>query len=168
MRDFRPGWFGLTLCISLVGLFFSQHVLKLGMRPLVVFPCVLSLALLPLYCHRRSTGSSAHRRVFADGCHVSRIAIIGLIPITATVVYLVAVAVGPDRLPINVIVYCVLGGPAGFVLLVLAVSSVAGRVLPQGLPTEALQLLHYRCRQTRQDVRSMDGALRRRSENQLL
>ena len=129
MRDFRPGWFGLTLCISLVGLFFSQHVLKLEGRPLVVFPRVLSLVLVPLYCHRRSTGSSASCRVFADGCHVSRIAILGLIPITATVVYLVAVAVGLDRLPINVIVYYVLGGPAGFVLLVLAVFVCGRKVL---------------------------------------
>ena len=129
VREFRPGRIGVVMCTLLLGLFFVQHVQKLGVFPLVVFPIVLSLALVPLYCHRRSSQFSSASHIFADDHRASRLAIMGLIPVAATLVYYSAAAAGMDRVPINVIVFYVLGGPGGFILLVLAILVSIRRVL---------------------------------------
>jgi hypothetical protein len=121
VREFRPGRIGVVMCTLLLGLFFVQHVQKLGVFPLVVFPIVMSLALVPLYCHRRGSQFSSASHIFAADHRASRLAIMGLIPVTATLVYYIAAAAGMDRIPINVIVYYFLGGPGGFILLVLAI-----------------------------------------------
>ena len=121
LRHFRPGKTGLALCTILVGLFYIQHVRSLGILPLIVFPLVLSLALIPLDRHRRSSGRSSTPELFSGHFHLARLPMIGLIPIVATLVYVVAAALGMDRLPISTIVYYVVGGPSGFVLLVLAI-----------------------------------------------
>ncbi len=129
VREFRPGRIGVVMCTLLLGLFFVQHVQKLGVFPLVVFPIVMSLALVPLYCHRRSSQFSSASHIFAADHRASRLAIMGLIPVTATLVYYIAAAAGMDRVPINVIVYYFLGGPGGFILLVLAILVSIRRVL---------------------------------------
>ena len=121
VREFRPGGFGIVLCTLVIGLFFVQHVRMLGVLPLVVFPIALSLALVPLYRHRRYAKLSSAANLFSGSFHASRLPIMGLIPCVATVVYCLAAASGMDRLPINVIVYYVLTGPIGFLLLILAI-----------------------------------------------
>jgi hypothetical protein len=129
--SFRPGWFGLSLCTLVVGLFYVQHVLALGVLPLLVLPAVLGLAAAPLYRHRRRTG---HVTASTGRLRSSRLLILGLIPISATVVYGVAAATGLDRFPVSTIVYYYLTGPAGIVLLILAIVIVFWRSarMPRG------------------------------------
>jgi hypothetical protein len=119
MRDFRPGWFGVVLCTFLIGLFYVQYVLRLGTLPLVVLPSLLGLAATALYRQRRRSGRPTH--VFVGDFRPSRLLILGLIPVTATFVYAAASAGGLDKFPISTIVYYFLTGPAGIVLLVLAI-----------------------------------------------
>jgi hypothetical protein len=118
---FRPGWFGLSLCTLVVGLFYVQHVLALGVLPLLVLPAVLGLAAAPLFRHRRRTG---HLTAPTRRLPSSRLLLLGLIPITATAVYGVAAAAGLDRFPVSTIVYYYLTGPAGFVVLLMAFAMV--------------------------------------------
>lgn len=121
VREFRPGGLGIVLCALVVGLFYTQYVRMLGVLPLVVFPVVLSLALVPLYLHRRRAKRSSVPSLFSGSFHTGRLPIMGLIPCVATVVYYLAAASRMDRLPINIIVYYVLTGPIGFLLLILAI-----------------------------------------------
>jgi hypothetical protein len=125
VRDFRPGWFGVLLCTLLVGLFYVQHVLKLGVLPLVVLPSLLGVAAAALYRHRQRSGRQ--KRVFVGDFRPIRLLILGLIPITATFVYAVAAAGGLDQLPISTIVYYFLTGPAGIALLVLGIVVIIWR-----------------------------------------
>jgi hypothetical protein len=118
VHDFRPGWFGLVLCTLLVGLFYVQHVLKLGVLPLVVLPSLLGIAAAALYRHRQRAGRPEH--VFSRDFRPIRLLILGLIPISATLVYGIAAAVGIDLFPVSTVVYYFLTGPAGMVLFILA------------------------------------------------
>jgi hypothetical protein len=121
VREFRPGGFGVVLCTLAVCVFYAQHVRMLGVLPLVVFPVVLSLAFVPLYLHRQRAKLSSASSLFSGSFHTDRLPIMGLIPCVAPVVYCFAAASRMDRLPINMIVYYVLTGPIGFLLLILAI-----------------------------------------------
>ncbi len=125
VREFRPGWFGLVLCTLLIGLFYVQYVLMLGVLPLVVLPSLLGVALATLYCHRRQRVRSM--QVFSGDLRTSRLPILGLVPVTATLVYSIATSLGMDRVPVSTIVYYFLTGPAGIVLLILAIAVVFWR-----------------------------------------
>lgn len=120
LREFSPGKLGVSFCAIIVVLFFSQHVVRLGFLPLVVFPGVLSLALVPLWFHRRFVRSSSAIDLFTGCCHPRWVPIIGLIPCVATMVYCLATACHLDRLPLAAIVYYAVTGPIGFVMLILA------------------------------------------------
>jgi hypothetical protein len=125
VREFRPGWLGVGLCTLLVGLFYVQHVQKLGVLPLVLLPALLGVTAASLYRHRRRMGRQAH--VFSGHLRASRLLIFGVIPIAATLVYGVAAASRMDRVPVSTIVYYYLTGPAGFVLFILAILVVFWR-----------------------------------------
>jgi hypothetical protein len=135
VRDFRPGWFGLILCTLLIGLFYVQYVLELGVLPLIVLPSLLGVAAATLYRHRQRT---ARRTLASSNCfRLSRLMVLGLTPITATLVYGVAAAAGMDRIPVSTIVYYYLSGPAGFVLLILAIVVIFWRTSRTPLVKEA-------------------------------
>ncbi len=134
VREFRPGGLGLVLCTLVVGLFFAQHVLILGVLPVVVFPMVLGLALVPLYHHRRYAKLSSPSDPFLGSFHTGRLPIMALIPCVATVVYCLAAASGMERLPINTIVYYFLTGPIGLLLLILAIFVSIRRGRSPGAP----------------------------------
>jgi hypothetical protein len=125
VRDFRPGWFGVVLCTLLIGLFYVQHVLKLGVLPLAVLPLLLGIAAAALYRHRQRTDRSVH--AISDDFRPSRLPILSVIPITATVVYAAAAAAGMDETPVSAIVYYYLTGPVGIGLFVLAIVLVFWR-----------------------------------------
>jgi hypothetical protein len=125
IRDFRPRWFGLAICTLLVALFYVQQVQTLGVLPLVVLPSLLSVALAMLYRHRQRIGRPV--QAFAGDFRPSRLMILGLIPIAATIVYAIAAAAGLDRFPVSTIVYYYLTGPTGIVLLVLAIVVILRR-----------------------------------------
>jgi hypothetical protein len=118
VRDFRSGWLGVGLCTLLVGVFYVQHVQKLGVLPLVLLPALLGATAASLYYHRRRMGRPVH--AFSGHLRASRLLILGVIPIAATTVYGVAAAWGMDRVPVSTIVYYFLSGPAGIVLFLLA------------------------------------------------
>ena len=128
LREFRPGRLGTLSCAMIVGLFFSQHVLRLGMLPLLVFPSVLGFALVMLSLHRRYTQCSPATELFPGSCHSHWLPMIGLIPCVATTVYWLAVACHLDRLPVSTIVYYGLTGPMGFLMLILATQVTIRRV----------------------------------------
>lgn len=121
LARFRPGWFGTILCLAILGTFYTQHVLRLGWRPLLVLPAVLSAALVPLWRHRQ--GQSQVRRVgiLADHLMISNLSWLGWMPVTATVVYAAAKPLGLDQVPVASIVYYWITGPAGFLLLIVAI-----------------------------------------------
>ncbi len=120
LPQFQPGIVGTGFCTAVVALFFSQHVRTLGVLPLVIFPSVLSLALVPLVLHRRSVPFSASAYLFPGHFHPRWLPIIGLIPCVATMVYSLAAACHLDRFPISTVIYYGLTGPIGFLLLILA------------------------------------------------
>lgn len=125
IRDFRPSWFGLGICTLLVGLFYFQHVQKLGVLPFAVLPTLLGIAAVALYCHRQRSGRQP--RVCVGGFRPTRVLILGLIPVTATIVYAIAAAAGWDRFPVSTIVYYYLTGPTGIVLFILAIAVILWR-----------------------------------------
>jgi len=116
---FRPGWVGLLLCALILGVFFAQHVVRLGWRPLVVLPVILSFALGPLMRHRRSVDNSGFGEFWGDFVPFHLIWF-GLMPVTATVVYAAAKPLGLEAIPVTSIVYYWITGPAGFLLFVWA------------------------------------------------
>ncbi len=125
VRDFRPGWFGLVLCALVIALFYVQYVLELGVLPLVLLPSLLGVAAVALYRHRQ--GTSPATQPTTRRLQTSRLLILGLTPIASTLVYGVAAAAGLDRWPISTIVYYYTTGPAGFVLLVVAIVMIFWR-----------------------------------------
>lgn len=116
---FQPGWFGTVLSLLMIGTFYVQHVRRLGGLPLVVLPAVLSVALVPLWFHRRrqarATGIVEDRPVVG-----LNLAYLGLMPVAATAVYAVAKPLGLDQVPVASVVYYWITGPAGIVMLVIA------------------------------------------------
>lgn len=127
---FRPGRFGVGFCVIIIGLFFSQHVIKLGSLPLIVFPSVLCAALIPLSFHCRYVLSTSTAGLVRGSYRPRRLTVLGLIPIVATIVYWLATVCQLDRLPIATIVYYALTGPGGLLMLILAmfISVRKGRV----------------------------------------
>jgi hypothetical protein len=103
----------------ILGTFFVQHVKRLGWLPLVVLPAVLSVALVPLWFRRRRQSCAAV--IHEDRPVWSNLAYLGLMPIAATAVYAAAKPLGLDQLSIASIVYYWITGPAGFVMLVIAI-----------------------------------------------
>ncbi len=127
LSRFRPGRIGILSCVAIVGLFFSQHVMRLGVLPLVLFPSVLCLALIPLEIHRRCRRSAPTNMLLASDRRSRALLLIGLIPLVATGVYWIAVACRFERFPVTTIVYYGLTGPMGFLTLVLAIVAVIRR-----------------------------------------
>lgn len=129
---FRPGWVGGSLCLLILGAFYAQHVLRLGWRPVVILPAVLGAALVPLWMHRRRRPEPP---AILEGQRVARnLAWLGLMPLTATAVYVAAGALRLDQVPVATIVYYWTTGPLGFLLLVVAMFRCArgrkGGVMP--------------------------------------
>jgi hypothetical protein len=122
VEDFRPGGIGLVTCTLVIALFYVQYAQQLGALPLVVLPLLLGLVLVPLYLHRRRTKLSADRTV--PNLRVSQLVVVGLLPVTATITYALALWLDMDRLPIPLIVY-IATGAAGFVLLLLSIVIVS-------------------------------------------
>lgn len=116
---FRPGWTGTILCVAVLGAFYVQHVLRLGWRPLVVLPAVLLTALVPLWRHRqRQPGDVA---ILVDRLVPSNLPWLAWMPIVATAVYAAAQPLGLGQVPVASIVYYGITGPAGVLLLGVAV-----------------------------------------------
>jgi hypothetical protein len=118
LPQFRPGFAGVILSLTIIGAFYVQHVLRLGWLPLVVLPAVLSIAVIPLWLHRRRQFGVA--AIVAGPLVNSRLLWLGLMPITATVVYAVARPLGVGQWPVASIVYFWITGPVGFLLWVVA------------------------------------------------
>jgi hypothetical protein len=116
---FRPGWPGAILCLALLGTFYAQHVLRLGWLPLVVLPALLSVALVPLWRHRQR--QSQLGIIVADRLVITNLPWLGLIPVAATVTYAAAAILGMERVPVASVVYYWITGPAGILLLMVAV-----------------------------------------------
>jgi hypothetical protein len=122
---FRPGWSGAILSLLILGTFFVQHVKRLGWLPLVVLPAVLSVALVPLWQHRKH--QSCATAIMKDRPVRSNLAYLGLMPMTATAVYAMAKPLGLAHVPVASIVYYWITGPAGFAMLAIAIIQCARR-----------------------------------------
>jgi hypothetical protein len=124
---FRPGWLGVSVSTLAVGLFYAQHVMAIGTRAVITLPMLLGGASIVLSLHRWRRG-----RVSGDAGRVvsarkpRRLAILFLMPATATIVFGVAAAAGWDRLPIAATLYAVTG-TAGFTLLIISMAVLARR-----------------------------------------
>jgi hypothetical protein len=104
----------------------------LGGGPVVILPAVLGAALVPLWMHRRRRPEPP---AILEGQRVARnLAWLGLMPLTATAVYVAAGALRLDQVPVATIVYYWTTGPLGFLLLVVAMFRCArgrkGGVMP--------------------------------------
>jgi hypothetical protein len=124
LASFRPGPVGLGLSAVVLGTFYVQHVLRLGVLPLVVLPLVLALALVPLWRHRiRQLAAVAGAKPV-----VSRLALLLVIPVVATAVYQLAKTIGlEDQVPISTILYYWTTAPLGTVMFLVAVVKCARR-----------------------------------------
>jgi hypothetical protein len=61
---YRPGWFGFGVSILFLGVFYSEQVKKLGIRPLILLPLLVGGVLALLYWTEGS-GDSMDRPAFA-------------------------------------------------------------------------------------------------------
>jgi len=122
---FRPGWLGTILSLLILGTFYLQHVRRLGWLPLVTLSAVMALALVPLWRHRQSQPRDMETR--SDRVATVNLLCLGMMPIAATAVYAVAKPLGLDQFPIASMVYYWITGPAGFLLLVVAIIQCARR-----------------------------------------
>jgi hypothetical protein len=120
-RDFRPGPIGLAASALIVGLFYAAHITALGLRPLVLLPTVLIVALVPLYIHRRRS-ALVKSESFPGEVHLPRLLVLLLMPLVATLVYASAAATGMDRLPWLTPAIYAFTGVAGIVMLVLSIT----------------------------------------------
>jgi hypothetical protein len=120
VRDFRPGLVGLAVSALVVGLFYVAHVAALGLLPLVLLPTVLTLAIVPLYVHRRRS-RFATSEFFPGELQWPRLLMLLVTPLVATLVYASAAAAGMDRLRWLAPSIYTLTGSAGIVMLVLSI-----------------------------------------------
>jgi hypothetical protein len=120
VREFKPGPIGLVVCTAVVGLFYFNHISALGLRPVVMLPSVLCVALVPLYFHRKR-GVPAMSSIFPGELRWSRLLMLAVMPLVATLVYIIAAATGMDRLTWLTPTIYGLTGLAGIVMLVLSV-----------------------------------------------
>jgi hypothetical protein len=123
LRGFRPGPIGLVFSVLVVGLFYIAHVRELGLRPLVLLPVVLSVAVVPLAVHRRRTVST-DRRTFPVELRWSRLLVLGVMPLVATLVYACAAAVGMDRIDWLAPAIYAITGLAGAGMLLFSVATI--------------------------------------------
>jgi hypothetical protein len=118
----RPGPIGLMISLLVVGTFYIAHVSALGVRPLILLPVVLSIALVPLAIRRRRSVRSDGRMFFGEPLW-SRLLVLAVMPVTATLVYGFAATFGMDRLAwLAPAIYTITGlaGP-GMLLLSIAI-----------------------------------------------
>jgi hypothetical protein len=125
LASFRPGPVGLGLSAVVLGTFYVQHVLRLGVLPLVVLPSVLALALVPLWRHRLRPAAAA--AVAGAKPAMSRLSLLLIIPVVATATYRLAMVMGADQVPISTILYYWTTAPLGAVLFLVAVVKCARR-----------------------------------------
>ena len=86
--QYRPGWFGLGLSILFLGVFFSEQVKSLGIRPLILLPLLVGGALGLLYWTRRSRDSIDGTEPAVSAVRRSKCAaMIMLMPAVASLVY---------------------------------------------------------------------------------
>jgi hypothetical protein len=130
VRITRQGSIGLTVSASVVGLFYVTHIAALGLRPIVLLPTVLCVALVPLYFHR-GRRVYAPVRLFNGELRSPRLLLMGLIPLVATLVYAAAAAAGLDRLPWLAPAIYALTGVAGFVMLVISIVMILRNAFAQ-------------------------------------
>jgi hypothetical protein len=124
-RAFRPGWVGLAISTLAVGVFYRQHVMALGARPLILLPTLVGAALVLLAVHRR-------RRIDDSGNVTEAILVmrpvrlLGLfvMPAVGTIVFGLAAAAGWDQYPVANAVYLVTGA-AGFALAIISTGVIA-------------------------------------------
>ena len=120
VHNFRPGSVGLVLSVLLLGVFYVQHVRRLGLLPLIVLPAVLAAALLPLWRQRSrqpdALGAFAEKPLVA-----SRLGFLLLMPVVATAVYALAKPLGFEHVPVNTIVFYWITAPVGTALFAVAV-----------------------------------------------
>jgi hypothetical protein len=119
IHNFHPRFVGLTLCVLVLGLFYVQHVSRLGILPLIVLPSVLTLALVPLWRYRgRTARASPEDRHTLSA--TKRLSLLLVMPLVATIVYTLAGPMGLERMPISTIVFYWITAPVGTVLFVVA------------------------------------------------
>ena len=139
---FRPRPFGLAVSVLLIGTFYVQQVKALGVRPLVVLPGVLAVALLALWRLRRGAHS--------DGAEDDTVAAppsapqpprpINLLyllamPALATTTYALAMRAGWwPRVPVAVGIMYGVTAPAGAVVLAWALFRAAWTGSAKRLP----------------------------------
>jgi hypothetical protein len=56
--SYKPGWFGLSLSILILSIFYSQQIKALGLRPLILLPLLVGSALALLCWTRKTNGQS--------------------------------------------------------------------------------------------------------------
>lgn len=125
LMHFRPGWPGTLLCAAVLGVFYSQHVIRLGWLPLILLPTLIGIALLALWRHRQS--HSDVTSMVANPLIVRNLTWLGLMPLVATMLYAAAEPIGLGQVPIASIVYYWITGPAGFLLLIIAIVRASRR-----------------------------------------
>ncbi|MCL4178747.1 MAG: hypothetical protein KJ072_13530 [Verrucomicrobia bacterium] len=123
LASFRPGSVGLVLSAVVLGAFYVQHVVRLGVLPLVVLPSVLALALVPLWRHRIGQAQG----VMGASPVVSRLALLLVIPVVSTTVYQLAKVLALDQVPISTILFYWTTAPLGAALFLVAVGKCARR-----------------------------------------
>jgi hypothetical protein len=109
LQRFHPGRPGLFFGVLVVATFYVQHIANIGLRPVVILPAVLALALFPLWRRRQRFPSNAAVVVRPRG----RLFLLLLTPAAALTIYVVAMAGEWDQLPISSILFYWTTAPLG-------------------------------------------------------
>ncbi|MCC6231743.1 MAG: hypothetical protein IT580_03820 [Verrucomicrobiales bacterium] len=115
----RPGWLGTSLSVCLVGAFYVQHVLRLGMIAMILLPVLLAVTFAALGRHRAAT-TNRETALFSRCPKTSRFALLLLLPLVATATYGVAGWLHLERVQVAAIVYFGVTGPLGALLFLTA------------------------------------------------
>jgi hypothetical protein len=127
LQRFHPGRPGLFFGVLVVATFYAQHIAKMGLRPLVILPAVLALALFPLWRRRQRFPSNAAVVVRPRG----RLFLLLLTPAAALTIYVVAMTGEWDELPISSILFYWTTAPLG---VAVALWSFVTTMLKQPTP----------------------------------
>ena len=112
-RGFRPTWLGLTVCVAVVGLFYVQHMIALGVGRVVILPLLLVAGCAVLMRYLTACAPPEPTTPAPSACTARNYLALMATPVVATGAYSVAMLVGPGAAKVHVAIWwasIVLGG----------------------------------------------------------
>jgi hypothetical protein len=124
LRHFQPAPVGLLIALAIWGVFWLQYAMALGLIVPLILGSLLLAVMIPLWRTRHSR--IGQPVLAAHGCRtrwLPYLLLIFMLPMTATITYVVGVNTGMTQFPIS---YIVLGFSTawGLILLLIAYSKV--------------------------------------------